>query len=161
MTETIECLTNEEIQEQYFKRIKAFFTQVEEWLPDELEISYPVPQRTVTDTTGTYQVGMASIYKKPEPDDFVVDIFPMGATTLLGEGILEIRGAFGEEKLIYFCRNTLPQVEYKPDMFRPIYRCVDSDGWYWLESSMSNRAVFVAREQLFDLIRMVSFYEFD
>jgi len=163
MTETIEHLTNEEIQERYVKRIKAFFTQIEEWLPDELEINDPVSNRTITDTTGTYQIGMASIYKKgvPEPDNYVAAIFPMGATTLLGEGILEISGALGEEKLIYFCRDTLPQVEDKLGKFRPIYRGVDSDGWYWLESSMSNRAIFVAREQLFDLIRMVSFYEFD
>jgi hypothetical protein len=163
MIETIEHLTNEEIQERYVKRIKTFFSQIKEWLPDELEMNDPIPNRDITDTTGTYQTGMVSIYKKgvPEPDNFVADIIPLGATTLLGEGILEIFGAWGEEKLIYFCRDTLPQVEYKPGKFRPIYRGVDSDGWYWLESSMSNRAIFVAREQLFDLIRMVSFYEFD
>jgi len=161
MTETIEHLTNEKIQERYVKRVKAFLKQLEKWLPNELEMFYPIPNRTVTDTTGTYQVGMASIHKKGVPDNFVVDIFPMGATTLLGEGILEISGVLGKEKIIYFCQKTLPKVEYKPGMFRSIYRGVDSDGWYWLESSMSNRAILVAHKQLFDLIRMVSFYEFD
>jgi hypothetical protein len=82
MTETIERLTNEKIQEQYFKRVKAFFAQVKEWLPNELDMPYPIPERnrTITDITGTYRVGMASIYKKcvPEPDNFVADIFPWG-----------------------------------------------------------------------------------
>ncbi len=91
----------------------------------------------------------------------IADIFPMGATTLLAKGILEIHGPFGEEKLLYFCRNTLPLVEYRPGKFRPIYRGVDSDNWYWLESSISNRALLVTRERFSDLIRMVSSYEPD
>jgi len=163
MIETTEHLTNEAIQQRYIKRVKTFLIQVKKWLPDELEISHFAPNHTVTDTTGTYRVDMATIYKMgvAEPNNFIADILPIGATTLLGEGILKISGDYGEEKLIYFCRDTLPQVEYKPGIARPIYRGVDSDGWYWLESSMSNRAIFIAREQLFDLIRLVSYYEFE
>jgi hypothetical protein len=164
MTETIEDLTNEERQERYRNRVNAFFKQVEQCIPDELEINLnAIPHFTITDATGTYPVNMAVIYKKevPEPDNLIVNIFPIGATTLLGEGILELSGPFGEEKLIYFSRETLPKVEYKPGSFRPIYRSVDLDGWYWLESSISNRAILVDCQQLFDLIRMVSAYACD
>jgi hypothetical protein len=163
MIETTEQIDKKVIiQERYIKRVNVFFTQVKDWLTDTSLETVEMPTRTITDATGTYQVGiMAIVIKdKPELEDNVASIFPMGATTLLGEGILEIAGAFGEEKLIYFCRNTLQQVEYKLGVLRPIYRGVDLDGWYWLESSMSNRALLITRERFFDLIRMVSFHEF-
>jgi hypothetical protein len=160
MTTHIERLTNEEVQEKYRQRVQRFFTQIEEWLPNELEMYNPVPNYRITDSTGTYQINPAAICRTnvQEPDNYVVDIFPKGATVLLGEGILEISGSLGEEKLIYFCQETLPKVEYEPKKVRPIYRGVDLDGWYWLESSMSNRAILVTRDQLFDLIRLVSLY---
>jgi len=160
MTTHIERLTNEEIQEKYRQRVKTFFTQIKEWLPDDLEMYNPVPNYRITDSTGTYKIDPTAICRinVQEPDNHVVDIFPRGATVLLGEGILEISGSLGEEKLIYFCRDTLPKVEYELGESHPIYRGVDLDGWYWLESSMSNRAIFVTCNQLFDLIRLVSLY---
>lgn len=149
-----------EVQEEYLKLVRFFFEQVKSWLPDDWE-AVALPERTIQDSTGEYRAGMMSIRKKgvPEPDDFIADIFPMGATPLLGKGLLEISGPFGEEKLIYFCRDTIPRVEYQEGKIRPLYRGVEQDGWYWLESSMSNRALLVDQKHFFDLVRLVSFYD--
>ncbi len=159
MSATAVGLEHEAIQKKYLERVKRFFDQVKSWLPNELE-AVELPGRTIQDTTGKYAVGMMRIHKKgmPEPDNVIADIAPIGATTLLGEGLLEIRGPLGEEKLIYFCRKSLQQVEYQPGKILPIYRGVTSDAWYWLESSMSNRALRVTNKRFSDLVRLVSFY---
>lgn len=162
MTKSIKT-TREEIRQQYSKRIKEFLQQVEKWLPDDLELCESIPDFTVTDNTGTYHVEMATIYKKnmSRRDGFIADILPFGATVSSGEGILEISGAFSQEVLIYFCQNTVPVIEYQPDMFYVISQAVGSDGWYWIDKSTNEDAILVTREQLFDLIKMVNYESSD
>ena len=157
MAKFTEHLTDEEARQQYSKRVKMFLTQVEKCLPKELEMHQSIPDFTVTDITGTYQIEMATIYKcVPEPDNFVADIFPLGVTTLLGEGLLDISGPFGGERFIYFCRETVSQMQYRAGMIYPVYRDAESEGWYWLKDSMNNQAISITSERLFNLIKKVS-----
>jgi hypothetical protein len=156
-------IIREEIRQRYFKRVEEFLLQVETWLPDDLELCESIPDFTVTDNTGTYHVEMATIYKKDvlRRDGFVADILPFGVTVSSGEGILEISGAFSQETLIYFCQNTVPVVEYQPDIFHIISRSVELDGWYWIDRCTNEDAILVTCERLFDLIDRVNCESFD
>lgn len=158
MTKAITPLTNKEIRQLYSQRIRAFLTQVEKWLPEELGMFQSTPNFAVTDITGTYPIEMATLYKKdvPAPDNVVADIIPLGIITPLGGGMLEICGAFDEERLYYFRENTVPLLEDEPGMFYPIFFGVESDGWYWLDSSMNKPAVLITDKLLFNLIDMVN-----
>ena len=157
MAKYTEYLTEKEVRQQYLKRIKTFLTLVEKCLPDELGLFQSIPNFTVIDVTGRYQIEVMSIYKcVPEPDNLVADIFPLGATTLLGEGLLDISGALGAERFVYFCQETTWQMQYHAGTIYPVYRDTDSEGWYWLEDSLNDRAVFVTGELLFNFIKKVS-----
>lgn len=155
-------LINEQIRQQYFKQFKTFLTQVKKCLPTDLELFESTTYFKVTDVTGTYQAEVATIYRKniPKPDNFVADIIPFGVTISPGEGILEFSGAFGEERFIYLCRNTVSQIEYHSGMFCMVSQDVPLDGWYWLEKSVNNHAIFVTCELLLDLIDRVNCCEF-
>ena len=165
MAKSTEHLTEQEVRQQYSKRIRAFLTQVAKCLPDELGMFQSIPNFTVTDITGIYYIEMATIYKKNvlEQDNFVADIFPLGATTSLGEGFLDISGTSGAERLVYFCQETIWQMQYHTGMiFDPVSQNTNLEGWYWLENSINERAIFiVTSEQLFNLIKRVSVGEFD
>ena len=158
MVKLIKRLTDEEIRQQYAKRFKAFLKQVKKCLPDELEMIKSMPNFTITDITGSASpVEMATIYQKnvPEPDNFVADIIPFGATSLLGEGILEISGVSGEERLTYTCKNTILPLPYQFDLFYSVSLDIESDGWYW-QGSREDDATLVTCELLLDLINKVS-----
>ncbi len=159
----IDTLNNNKItQDRYKERVKDFFQRMRSWLPDSLETA-ELPERAVHDATGEYTVEMLGIHKKdiPESDDLAIEISPRGASTLIGEGMLEVSGPIGHEPLIYLRKNALPKVAYIPGIKRPLYRGVERDDWYWLESSLNNRAIPATKELLLDIIRMVSLYDID
>ncbi|MCP4700656.1 MAG: hypothetical protein GY862_27950 [Gammaproteobacteria bacterium] len=122
-------------QDRYRERVNDFFQRMRSWLPDSLETA-ELPEHAVHDATGEYTVEMLGIYKKdiPESDDLAIKISPRGASTLIGEGMLEVSGPIGYEPLIYLRKNALPKAAYIPGIKRPLYRGVERDDWYWLES---------------------------
>ncbi len=152
-------------QDRYKERVNDFFQRIRNWLPDIGLAASEFQEHTIRDATGEYAVGMLGIHKKGNKDKLagncVAELFPQGATALIGEGVLKISSPMGDETLIYLCKNTLPQVEYTTDKKDPLYKGVKQDDWYWLESSLSNRAIPVTKELLFDLVRMVSLYDID
>ncbi|MCP4701772.1 MAG: hypothetical protein GY862_33670 [Gammaproteobacteria bacterium] len=148
-------------QDRYKERVNDFFQQIRNWLPDSSLAAGELQKRTIHDATGEYAVEMFGIHKKdmPEADELAVKILPQGASTLIGEG--GVSGPIGYESLIYLRKNDLPKAEYIPGKKRPLYQGVEQDDWYWLQSNLSDHAIPVTKELLFDLIRMVSLDEFD
>ncbi len=162
----IDTLNNNKItQDRYKERVNDFFQRIRNWLPNSSLAAGEQQERTIRDATGEYAVGMLGIHKKGiHKDEFgecVAELLPLGASTLIGEGVLEVSSPMGDEALIYLCKDALPEVEYIPGIKRPLYRGVKRDDWYWLESNLSNRAILVTKELLFDIIRMVSLYDID
>jgi len=173
MMEAVELLSDEHIEEvrnTYLKRVKQFCEWVEKILPKRrynLESGDVIP---IEDTTGEYQpnkllyitikLNLTDDEKQHllDKDGFIMHITPIGATPLIGHGVLLITGPLGEEKLIYLCKQDFEQD--KNSNIRPIYRGIEKDGWYWFETYSTDRPKLIENlEDLYLLIRLVSFHD--
>ncbi len=143
----------------YLDRVKAFFEQVETWLPKKELETVNIP-RSIHDKTGEYDAFGLAITKKDmlEADDAVADLFPQGSSILLGEGLIDLMGPFGEESIIYMLKDGLMIFDAQ-GRERPMFKGIAHDGWYWLEDARRNRALPLDSNLFMDLLAMVSDYE--
>lgn len=158
-TETMNA--QQEKQRLYLQRVEDLFLQIKTWLPEGLTATINHESRKpVRDETGEYFPPVLTITRtdKEEPDNFVADLFPAGCSVLLAEGLVELRGAIGEEPILYMIKDNL-MIDDAHGGTRPMYRGLSENGWYWLESARRSRAVLLDDEVFIDLLPLVSVYE--
>jgi hypothetical protein len=150
----------EQKKQVYLTRVNQLFGNIKNWLKDE---PVAVKQQTleiIEKFTGPYIVPSLSI--STQTGEKLVDINPVGAYTLMAEGILDVEGEFGREYITYM-------VDGGPDSYRAnpqnpvqiltdkMFKEIDDDGWYWIEETIENKAHFVNNKNaLLEIITQVS-----
>ncbi|MCP4701686.1 MAG: hypothetical protein GY862_33235 [Gammaproteobacteria bacterium] len=155
-----------ERQRIYLERLNAFFEEVKTWLPEDLETAEILHE--VRDKTGEYKAPGMAILKKgvPEPDDdddddnVVAKLLPQGCSLLWGgEGLIELHGPFDEESIVYLLVDCLMACRYHSGKLRPMFKGLNSDGWYWMEDPRRSRVQPFNGELLIELLGLTSDYE--
>jgi len=77
--------------------VKLIYNQIKHWLPNNFKYEQ-IKNHYVIDDTGKYK---APIFKQNEPNELIAELLPVGTTVLMGDGLIEIHGNFGEESIIY------------------------------------------------------------
>jgi hypothetical protein len=146
-------------QQIYLQRVNLIFNQIKDWLPNNFK-SAQIKNHYVIDDTGKYKAPILSIFKqiKNEPNELIADLFPVGTTVLMGEGLIEIHGNFGEESIIFLLKNGW-LIQDRFGKQRPMYKEINIDGWYWIENAYRNKASLVNKEIFLDLLKIVSLYD--
>ncbi|MCP4701685.1 MAG: hypothetical protein GY862_33230 [Gammaproteobacteria bacterium] len=158
VTETV--TDKAERQQIYLERFNAFLEEVKTWLPEELETA-EIPHE-VRDKTGEYKAPGMAILKKgvPEPDDddnVVAKLLPQGCSVLLGEGLIEIHGEFAKESVVYLLVDCF--MTTRSGKLRPMFKGLNSDGWYWMDDPQRSRVLPLNGELLIELLGLTSDYE--
>lgn len=142
-------------QTLYIQRVKRFFAQVKRWLPDELSC-YEIP-RQLSDESGDYDAFALAIIKQSQPDSAVADLFPQGYSVLLGEGLIELAGPFGEESIVYLLPDEL--TIKRNGKTQPMFKGLQTDGWYWMEDPRRGRVLPLSQELFIELLGLTGAYE--
>jgi hypothetical protein len=154
---TDEQPTAEAKKQLYLQRVNHFYQQVKNWYTAE-NFSFSTEERIFRDKLGTYQSALLAIKTKDE--ELLAKLVPMGASSLLGEGVIEIVNWLGEEHIVYLLQGgptlMLPSGERQPRL-----KGVTQEGWYWLEDPRTKQTRLVDKERLLNLITLVSDYEFE
>lgn len=164
-TSQFDLVDHEQTRQIYLQRVNQFYAQVKIWLGDKDYIFSTVP-RIFKDEFGTYQGEKMVIklkkkrtIKKNFNKPLLAELTPMGASSLLGEGVIEVSGWLTMEPLAYLPKGeptfTLPSGDKQP-MLEGVYQ----DGWYLLRDPRTRQAQLVDEESWFTLITLVSDYEF-
>jgi len=145
----------EEKRRTYLHRVDALIADINTWLTNDLAL-IPITNGThITDETGGYDATSYRIVQKDllEPDNYVADLLPEGCSVLLGEGLVDICGCGGTESIMYLRKEELIITDAQGNS-RPMFKDVDGDGWYWLESSRRNRALPLNREIFTNIVEI-------
>jgi hypothetical protein len=150
----------------YLQRVNQFYTQVKTWLGDQKYSFLTVPH-IFKDEFGTYQGEKMVIklkkkgttLKKNFNQPLLAELTPMGASSLLGEGVIEVSGWLTMEPLAYLPKGG-PTLTWSSGEKQPMLEGVYQDGWYLLRDPRTRQAQLMDEKSLFTLITLVSDYEF-
>jgi len=83
----------------------------------------------------------------------------------MAEGLLDVEGGFGREHVMYIVEggpyiNKLASDEKDKLIRQQTYKDIDDDGWYWIEETLRDKAHFMNKNALIEIITQVSDYEF-
>jgi hypothetical protein len=146
----------------YCDRILQLYEQIDLWLKNTSLIARRSEHTLVEELLGTYKTFLLEI---DDPNGArVTTLQPVGASVIGAEGRVEIFGRVGREGIVYFVAGG-PQITVKVGagpsakrVSRPVFKGVEHEGWYWLESARLSR-VRPLDEALFkDLLRGVADY---
>ena len=152
----IEEQNPESKKQTYVQRVNQLYAKMRNWLQDE-PLILENANMDVIEALGHYKASRLSI--KTEKGETIADLFSKGTSVLLGEGLIEMEGRVGTESIIYMLKDGLIITDrYGKD--RPMYKGINQNGWYWIEDSYRNKAHLMNKALFFDLITLVSDYEF-
>ena len=144
-------------QQIYLQRVKVIYNQIKHWLPNNFKYEQ-IKNHYVIDETGKYKAPILSIFKLNEPNELIAELLPVGTTVLMGDGLIEIHGNFGEESIIFLLKNGW-LIQDRFGKQRPMYKEINTDDWYWIENAYRNKASLVNKEIFLDLLKIVSLYD--
>ena len=148
---------NEQKVQVYLERVNDFFNQIKNWFKDELEVTtYPVQ---VDEILGIYEAPAIDIREKGQTE-LLANITPKGATVILAEGLLEIKGWLDTDHLNYMVDGGFQVTDAYSGKKRPTFKGVNQDGWYWIDDPRTHKVHFVDKTRLLELITLVSDHEF-
>ncbi len=145
----------------FLTHVNSLFAEIETWLraaglkilKTDIEIneedygSYHAPKITVLSPAGTE----------------LAEITPVGASILGANGRVDMQGF--ADKIILLdmdaggpIRNNTGSAGKPETTARPLFRGIDSAGWYWIENRISNKAHKLNSELFFDLLTEVADY---
>ncbi|MEK8016551.1 MAG: hypothetical protein VSS75_006755, partial [Candidatus Parabeggiatoa sp.] len=94
----------------------------------------------------------------PESDETLAGLFPQGTAVFMGEGLIELKGTFGTEWIIYMLKEGI-MISNESDKVSHIYKGIDKDGWYWLEESEETKPHLMNKTLFLNLLSLVSDYD--
>jgi hypothetical protein len=140
----------------YLGRVNDFFSQINDWFKDDLEVTtFPIQ---VGETLGTYEAPAIDIREKGQTES-LANITPKGANVILTEGMLEMKGWIDRAHFDYMI-NGGPQVTMVPGKKLPMFKGINQDGWYWIVNPVTRTTRFADKSLLLELITLVSDHEF-
>ncbi|MDM8561970.1 hypothetical protein QUF54_01290 [Candidatus Marithioploca araucensis] len=153
----------EQKKQVYLNRVNQLFGHIKNWLKEESVAVKQQDIEIVEKFTGHYTVPSLSI--STQAGQKLVDINPGGAYTLMAEGLLDVEGGFGREHVMYIVEggpyiNKLASDEKDKLIRQQTYKDIDDDGWYWIEETLRDKAHFMNKNALIEIITQVSDYEF-
>ena len=150
-------INNEVKQRDYLEKVGRFYYQVQNWIHNDFDFAI-TENCPILDTIGTYPVEILSIYQKNTPEPTLADLFPQGTAVFMGEGLIELKGIFGTEWIIYMSKDGII-IDNEFDKVTHIYKGIEKDGWYWLEESEETKPLMMNKALFINLLSLVSDYD--
>jgi hypothetical protein len=131
----------------YLQRTHELYRDIRTWLKD-LPLQVEDSQTEIHEALGRYQVPVLTV--KTAAGELLAQFKPTGASVLLAEGAIDVKGRFFEY-LVYMV------VGYPQQGYFNLKR----DGWYWMQERLDVDPHFLDGQKiLLQLITWVSDYEF-
>ena len=152
----------------YLQRVDELYSHFEVWLKEEELITNP-EEIVIEEINAKYKVNKLTISTKSV--EKIAEIVPIGFNIVGGAGRIDVQGRFDSVNIIYLLHGG-PSIHFKERVLRNdktvfegkysskhLYKGVDSDDWYWIESKLG-RAKHIDKELFLDILTSVSDYEF-
>ena len=153
----------EETLRIYRQNVSTLFEQVKTWMED---IPFSTKEESIElneEKSGRYSISKLVIFD--ENDHLLAELAPSAAWVIGAKGRMDLVGEFEREILVYLdaapSKPVFPSKHDNPEKekFR-LYKGIEQDGWYWIESKHLMRSHIVNQELFLDLLAEVSNYEF-
>ncbi|MBF0233823.1 MAG: hypothetical protein HQK65_12410 [Desulfamplus sp.] len=147
------CENNSELK-IYQKNLKDLYVSVGSWL-SEKNISFKEGEHTLNEEKfGQYNVAKMMI-NLPDKNTKLAELCPVAASVLGADGRVDLICDF--DKLIFLY--LMPE---RPDgtIKEVPYKGVEQNAWYWIEDYRRAKAHLIEKELFFELLEVVSDYEF-
>ncbi|RKZ48565.1 MAG: hypothetical protein DRR16_11150 [Candidatus Parabeggiatoa sp. nov. 3] len=149
----------EQKKQVYLSRVNQLFGNIQNWLKDEARVDQQ--EIEVTEKfTGTYTAPALSI--STQTGEKLVDIKPRGVYIILAEGMIDVEGEFGRERITYMVDGGPDGCKANPQnpakiLTEKMFKEIDDDGWYWIEETLEDKVHFVNNKNaLLEIITQVS-----
>ena len=151
-------------RDDYLNALKRIFSDIEKWAK-ESGLKIKKEKFSITEEQiGPYDVPCLRLLDKSNKE--IAVLRPVGAFIIGASGRFDMEGRLDKETIILMGKGG-PVFETKISQGGNIlekskthlFRGIDKDGWYWIESKKLGRARLFDRELFLDLIREISDYE--
>lgn len=130
----------------YLQRVNQLYAKIGNWLQDE-PLILENGEIEVIEALGKYKAPQLTI--KTQKGEQLAELKPTGASVLLAEGTIEVKGWLDRGYVVYMLASN-PQTFYN----------IKVDGWYWQEQRLNTEPHFLNKTWLLQLITWVSDHEF-
>ncbi len=156
--EVEESSQNIEARKQlYLQRVHQFYDHIQSWLKDE-NLFFTTQPTEIYEELGHYVVPFLSI--KTAAGELLAEMKPIGASAIIGEGVIEVIGCFDNDFMTYMRVGEPTITDPFSGVKRPIYDGIDVDGWYW-DYRLDNHSHLIAdKTSLLEIMTWVNDYEF-
>ncbi len=138
---TIFSNETEQLRQEYQARVTQFYQLVAQCLADRYAIRYQLEQ--YQDVLGQYEGSKLQLFDSASTETPALELFPLGASSLFGEGMLAVSSTMWEESLVYFSLDNIPTVAYETAKPVALFQGIQHSGWYWLAHQTDTQAVFI------------------
>ena len=150
---------------EFFTRVNHLYSDIELWLKTEQFIIKKEKIEISEKIAGSYKI--ESLIVLDNENNKIAELRPVGAWIIAAEGRVDIIGKLNKENLVYLISEGphLTIIEEAKNSktaksSRPLFRGIEGNGWYWIESKRPGRARLLDKNLFIDLMSMVSDYEF-
>lgn len=141
----------------YLQHVNQFYDDIKNWLKDENWVFLTQPTE-IYEELGHYVVPFLSI--KTATGELLAEMKPIGASAIIGEGVIEVIGSFDNDFMTYMLAGEPTITDPFSGVKRPIYDGIEVDGWYWDYRLDTNSRLIADKTSLLELITWVNDYEF-
>jgi hypothetical protein len=133
--------------------------EVRKWLTDSPVHFLEKTINVVETASGEYSAPALEILSNE--DALIAELEPIGAWIIGALGRVDMKGKYETVNLLYLakgCPHFTIKVNGEEERSAPLFRGVDQDGWYWIESGRLRRARSLNVELFLDLLSEISDY---
>jgi hypothetical protein len=141
--------------EFYIQQVDKLYSSIEEWLGDK---KYQFKREVIElneEKTGKYNVDKLLLCK---PEKIIAELKPIGLDIIGAHGRVDLVTHYENRKFLYFKNGGLvitTKIEGQKTDHR-IFRGIEEDGWYWVESITLKKAYKVTQEVFLNLLEEVT-----
>lgn len=151
-------------RDDFLNALKQIFSDIEKWAKESGLKTKKEKLSIIEEQIGPYDAPCLKLLDKSNKE--IAVLRPVGAFIIGASGRFDIEGRFGKETIVLMGKGgpifetTILQKENILEKSKaPLFKGIDRDGWYWIESKKLGRARLFDKELFLDLIREISDYE--
>lgn len=147
----------------YRQNISTLFESVKNWIEDLPLSTKEESIELIEELGGRYSINKLALFNKNNA--LLAELVPAGAWVIGAKGRVDLIGKYEREILVYLeaspsLRVSCSTPESTEKLTHSLYKGIEREDWYWIESKRLMKARAVSQELFLDLLAEVSDYEF-
>ncbi len=148
----------------FIESVNNFFADVESWIVSSSLKSIRQEIEISEEYSGSYKV--SKLILQDESGKKIAELIPVGAFIIGGKGRIDMNGTIDKAIIVNLdaggqsATTTITVGNRSETSKTAFYKCIDKQGWYWIENGRRGKANFLNNDLFIELLQEVSDYEF-